>query len=105
MTFWPKGQPDKKFNFDATPDTGASVSMIAENVAKKNKLEVNKQKKLKIKAANGATMECSGGITTTGQHRVTKTSTDIEMKVSKVLKDEILAVSYTHLTLPTIYPV
>ena len=61
-----------------------------------NKLEVNKQKKLKIKAANGATMECSDGFTTTGQHRVTKTSTDIEMKVSKELKDEVL-VSYQDL--------
>ena len=41
LTFWPKGQPSKKFNFNTTPDTGASISLMAENVAKKQKIPID----------------------------------------------------------------
>ena len=46
MTFRPKDEPSKSFNFDATPDTGASISIIAEDVAKIHNLSIDKKKKM-----------------------------------------------------------
>ena len=96
LTFWPKGQPSKKFNFNMTPDTGASISLMAENVAKKQKIPIDPSKKITVRTASEAHMNCSGGIGLTCQHRVTKSATDIEVKVSNSIKDEII-VSYQDL--------
>ena len=61
MIMWLKGQPNKKLHFNTTPDTGASVSLMAENVAKRQKLKVDATKKIQLKTASEAPMDCSGG--------------------------------------------
>ena len=104
MSIWPKKRPDKKFKFDATPDTGASISIIAENVVRKQGLKVDPAKKIRIKAADGLPMECSGGISTTGAHWITKTSAEIEMKVSNNLDNEVLIAYQDLVNLKVIAP-
>ena len=90
MIIWQKGQPNKKFHFNTTPDTGASVSLMVENVAKRQKLKIDSTKKIQLKTASEALMDCSWGVEVTSRHKITNTIANIEVKVSKSLSDKII---------------
>ena len=93
ITFVPRGEPEKSFEFNASPDCGACCSLISEDLVIKHGLYVDRRRRVVMKAANSTMMQCSGTTYGAGQHRSTKHTIDLELKVSRDLKNEIL-ISY-----------
>ncbi|KAG1651704.1 Transposon Ty3-I Gag-Pol polyprotein [Nymphon striatum] len=50
------------FGFSATPDTGATRSIVAQNILSTNKIPFERTSKCRLFAANGNEMSCSGQI-------------------------------------------
>ena len=89
MQFVPERDPDRTFDFDATPDTGAMISLIAEDLVQKFRLNPDKNRTIRINAANSTRMNCSGSVDARGKHRVINTSIPLELKVSSSISNEI----------------
>ena len=89
MQFVPDGQPEKAFIFDATPDTGAMISLISEDLAQKYGLTPDANKKVRINAANSTRMNCSGSVDAKGKHMIINTNIPLELKVTNSLTNEI----------------
>ena len=93
MKFTPKNDETNASNFDATPDCGAMVSLISLDLVAKYGLHVDSTNKVRMVAANSTMMSCEGTAEGSGQHRITKRSVDLELRVTHDLKNEIL-ISY-----------
>ena len=52
MQFVPMTDPEKTFDFEATPDTGAMISLISEDLVHKFNLTPDKNNTIRINAAN-----------------------------------------------------
>ena len=77
-----------KFEFDALPDTGATKTILAFDVAKTHKVHINKSGGQSIKAANSASMKCEGSarlkVTISGKSYL------LHVLVSSDLKHELI---------------
>ena len=93
MTFVPKGNPENRFDFNASPDCGAMVSLISEDLVIKHGLYVDKKRRVIMQAANSTKIQCSGTTDGSGEHRYTRRSIELPLVVSRDLKNEIL-ISY-----------
>ena len=51
----------------ATPDSGASVSLISHDVTQKHGLDINKHEKMAIAAANDSSIKSEGSIDVVGE--------------------------------------
>ena len=89
MQFVPESDPEKTFTFDATPDTGAMISLISEDLVQRFGLSPDKNKTIRINAANSTRMNCSGSVDARGKHLVINTSIPLELKVSSSISNEI----------------
>ena len=56
-------------------------------------LHVDRNNRVQMVAANSTPMQCSGTVEGASTHKITKRSVDLELKVSRDLKDEII-ISY-----------
>ena len=93
MSFTPKNNAEASFDHLATPDCGAMVSLISEDLVVRHGLHVDKNNRVKMVAANETPMHCSGTVEGQGQHKITKRNIDLELKVSRDLTNEII-ISY-----------
>ena len=71
MRFTPKNNEEKAFNFDATPDCGAMVSLISADLVALHGLHVDTSNKVRMVAANSTEISCEGTAEGAGQHRLT----------------------------------
>jgi hypothetical protein len=82
------GHGEVRFPFNCMPDSGASRTIIAYNVAKENGMKLDVGDKVNIRAANGERMPCEGAVTVSA--RLGRNSAVIRALVSSALRDEIL---------------
>jgi hypothetical protein len=82
------GHGDARFPFSCMPDSGASRTIIAYNVAKEHDMKLDAGDKVNIRAANGERMPCEGAVTISA--KLGRNSAVVRALVSSALKDEIL---------------
>ena len=91
MKFTTKSKPLKSFTHASTPDTGASISMIANDIMEKEGVPLTSRRRERIQAANGEMMECSGTVNLIGEKMTSgRDKAEIPFKVSKDLTEEVL---------------
>jgi hypothetical protein len=71
---------NKGFSFSGMPDSGASMTIIAYNVAKECGMKLESGDKVNIRAANGERMPCEGAVTVIA--KLGKNSTIIRALIS-----------------------
>ena len=86
MTF--KAEEGLKFSKEVLPDTGCSQTIISEDLAKSNKMAVDKKKKKEILNASNERMSCEGTVSFEVKYEGQKT--EVLALVSSDLADEIL---------------
>jgi hypothetical protein len=79
---------ESRFSYQCMPDSGASRTIIAHNVAMKHGLRIDGGDKVNIRAANGEKMPCEGAVTVNAG--LGKRAVCLRALVSSALKDEIL---------------
>ena len=83
-----KAQGQPSFNFKSLPDTGATRTIIAFNLAKRNGIKPQRNPNERLYAANGQSMACEGTVMLTlAYNGITVTANAI---VSSAIRDEIL---------------
>ena len=87
----------------ATPDSGASVSLISHDVTQKHGLDINRQEKMAIAAANDSSIKSEGSIDVVGENTKTKRKARMKIQVTKDMKNEML-VSYSDLKALKVIP-
>ena len=87
----------------ATPDSGASVSLISHDVTQKHRLDIIKHEKMAIAAANDSSIRSEGSIDVVGENTETKRKARMKVQVTKDMKNEML-ISYSDLKALKIIP-
>ena len=82
----------QKFQFDATPDTGATRTIVAENVVKEKGFysRIWRSSGVRLATANGSRMKCVGSILLAVRNEVTGANVFIDALVVRDMRNEIL---------------
>ena len=83
----------------ACPDTGSGVCLVAENVARQTGMLLNPVDNSKVYTANRHVMTIAG--TAEALVKIEDSVKICHFWVTPMMRDRLLPVSYTHLTLPT----
>ena len=87
-----------KFNYSCTPDTGAPLSIMSKDLANKYNVKTFEcDNDLRILAANGTDIYCSGVAKIAVENRLTKCRTIIEFLITPDIEYEVL-IAYRDLT-------
>jgi hypothetical protein len=79
---------EKQFSYQCMPDSGASRTIIAHDVAMRHGLQLDGGDRVNIRAANGERMPCEGAVTVNAS--LGKRTVALRALVSSALKEEIL---------------
>ena len=81
-----------QFSFEATPDSGATRTIIAENVVLQNGLQefMWHNSKTKLSAANGSPMKCVGSITLQVTNSFSQQTVFLDALVARDLRNDML---------------
>ena len=82
----------QQFQFRATPDTGATRTVIAANLLRQHGMDhlIWKNKNIKLRAANGSQMKCLGNIVLSVQNCAGSPAAFVDAIVTTDLTDEML---------------
>ena len=90
LTFVPRNNESKSFDHAVTPDCGAMILLISKDLVVGHGLHLDRNNRVGMVVANSSPMQCFWTVEGAGKHKFTKRSIDLELKVLRNLKDEII---------------